>query len=140
MIISFVGPFSWAATPDAPSVYGVPEAREAGIYLWTVRLQGGHLIYYVGETGVSFGTGLRRHYTLLLAAMYHVYSPTEFARGEKVTLWPGYWGDERGANRKSKEECRANRERLSKPIQQNGLHSPFLRCAPFMQCSDSSPD
>jgi len=118
MIISFAGPFSFEGAVDAPSVYDVAESRESGVYLWTVPLQNGHLIYYVGETGVSFGAGLRQHYRELVAAKYHVYSATEFARGEKVALWPGYWGDEDGANRKSKEECRANRERLSEPIQQ----------------------
>ena len=118
MIISFVGPFSWEGAVDAPSVYDVAESRESGVYLWTVPLQNGHLIYFVGETRVSFGAGLRQHYRELVAAKYHVYSATEFARGEKVALWPGYWGDEGGANRKSKEECRANRERLSEPIQQ----------------------
>jgi hypothetical protein len=29
----------------------VAESRDSGVYLWTVPLQEGHLIYYVGETG-----------------------------------------------------------------------------------------
>jgi hypothetical protein len=118
MIISFAGPFSWEGAVNAPSIYDVPEGREPGVYLWTVPLQEGHLIYYVGETGKSFGEGLRQHYREYFAAKYHVYSPAEFARGERVALWPGFWGDENGANRKSKEECQANRERLNPSIQQ----------------------
>jgi hypothetical protein len=118
MIISFAGPFSWEGAVDAPFVYDVSESRESGVYLSTVPLKNGYLIHYVGETGVSFGARLRQKRSKYVAAMYHVYSPAEFARGEKVSLWPGYWGDQHGANRKSKEECRANRERLSEPIRQ----------------------
>jgi hypothetical protein len=122
MKISFAGPFSWEGAVDAPCVYNVPESHDLGVYLWTVPLQNGYLISYVGETGVSFDAGLRQHYRMVVAAKYHVYSAAEYARGEKVTLWPGYWGDwedgQRGANRKSKEECLANLERLSEPIQQ----------------------
>jgi hypothetical protein len=115
MIISFVGPFSWASAPDSPSVHDVPEGREPGIYLWTVPLQSGHLIYYVGDTGVSFSNGLRRHYWEHFAARYHVYSAAEFARGEKVMLWPGRWD---ATNSKSKEECRANCARLGEQIRE----------------------
>jgi hypothetical protein len=57
----------------------------------------------------------------------------EFACGEKVTLWPGYWGDEGGANRKSKEECRANPRAPERAYSANGLHSPFLPCTSFLQ-------
>jgi hypothetical protein len=136
MIISFAGPFSWEGAVDARSVYDVAESRESGVYLSTVPLQNGYLIHYVGETGVSFGAGLRQKYREFVAAKYHVYSATEFARGEKVTLWPGYWGDEGGANRKSKEECRANRERLSEPIQQMASIQRFF-LAP-LSCNDQT--
>jgi hypothetical protein len=79
MLVSFVGPFSWEGAVDAPSVYDVAESRESDVYLWTVRLQNGHLIYYVGETGVSFGAGLRQHYTLPSRR----YVPRLFANGGK---------------------------------------------------------
>jgi hypothetical protein len=75
-----------------PCVYDVPKSRESGVHLSTVPLQNGYLIYYVGETGVSFRARLRQTHSKYVAAMYQVYSPTEFARGEKVPLWPGYWG------------------------------------------------
>jgi hypothetical protein len=89
IIISFAGPFSWPGTPDALSVFDVSEGRKAGIYVWTVPLRDGHLIYCVGETGRTFSARLQEHYMEHAAAMYHVYSPAEFARGEKVALWPG---------------------------------------------------
>ena len=103
--------------------FDVDEAREAGIYLWTVPLPDGHLIYYVGETGRSFNIRLRQHYKELVCARYHVYSAVEFARGEKLTLWPGHWDV---ADRKSDEECRANCDRISGQIQEMVLVLRFF--------------
>lgn len=113
LIVSFAGPFSWSGTPDAPCVYHVDEACRSGVYLWTVPLPDGHLIYYVGETGRSFGIRLRQHCDELVAARYHVYSAEEFARGEKRTLWPGRYDT---IDRRSDDECQANCPCLSKEI------------------------
>lgn len=113
IIIPFSGPFSWLGSSDAPSVYDADEARKAGIYLWTVPLPDGHLIYYVGETGRSFNIRLRQHHEELLSARYHIYSAVEFARGEKIALWPGRFDI---LDRRSDEECRANCPRLSEQI------------------------
>lgn len=66
--VSFAGPFSWPGTPDTPCVYNADGARKIGIYLWTVSLPDGHLIYYVGETGRSFEIRLRQHYEELVSA------------------------------------------------------------------------
>jgi hypothetical protein len=123
-IINFAGPFSWAwpeafsafswlDTPGTPSVFDAPEVRKTGIYLWTVPLPDGYLIYYVGETGRSFNRRLREHRDELVSARYHVYSAPEFARGEKVMLWPGCWDI---TERKSDAECKANCSRLSDSI------------------------
>jgi len=64
-------------------------SSQAGIYLWTVPFPDGHLTYYVGETGRSFNIRLRQHHEELVSARYHIYSAEEFARGEKLALWPG---------------------------------------------------
>jgi len=111
--VSFAGPFSWPGTSDAPSVFDADEARQPGIYLWTVPVRDGHLLYYVGETGRSFGARLLEHYKEHAAAMYHVYSPAEFARGEKVALWPGRFD---AVHRKSAKECIANYPQLCEQI------------------------
>ena len=94
MVVSFSGPFSWPGTSDAPSVFDAEVRRLPGIYLWTVSLAEGHLVYYVGETGRSFEVRLLEHYKEHAACMYHVYSPAELARGEKVALWPGRYDAE----------------------------------------------
>jgi len=113
VIVSFSGPFSWFCNLDAPSMYDAAESLKAGIYLWTVPLMNGHLTYYVGETGRSFGTRLREHYEELVAARYHVYSAQEFARGEKIVVWPGRYDS---VDRKTDVDCESNRLRLSEPI------------------------
>jgi len=45
--------------------------------------------------------------------MYHVFTPAEFARGEKVMLWPGRFDM---ACRKPKKDCIAAYPQLSGPI------------------------
>jgi hypothetical protein len=112
---NFAGPFSWFGESGCPCVYDVNEALKAGIYLWTVPLSDGHLIYYVGETGRSFEIRLRQHYEELVNARYHVYSAAEFALGEKLALWPGRWDVE---DRKSDDECRANHSHLCAQIRE----------------------
>lgn len=113
--IGFSGPFSWLGDPSTRSVLETDEAQRSGIYLWTVRLPDGHLIYYVGETGRSFAVRLQQHYKELIAARYHIYSAPEFARGEKVLLWPGRFDTKQ---HKSDAECEENCQRLAKPIQE----------------------
>lgn len=115
IVVPFSGPFSWSGMPDAPSIFDVNEALKAGIYLFTVPLPDGYLIYYVGETGRTFRDRLFEHYTEHASGMYHVYSPAEFARGEKVMLWPGRFDM---ACRKPKRECIAAYPELCGPIWQ----------------------
>ena len=121
--MSFCGPFSWPGAPDTPSVYDVDEVRKAGIYLWTVPLLDGHLIYYVGETGRSFHGRLRQHYEELAAARYHVYSAVEFARGEKLCVWPGRYD---AIDRKSDDDCQANCKCLFEQIREMMLALRFF--------------
>jgi hypothetical protein len=115
VVVPFTGPFSWPDTPDAQSVFDAEVRQLPGIYLWTVAQRDGHLVYYVGETGRSFEVRLLEHYNEHAACMYHVYSPMEFARGEKVALWPGRYDR---ADRKSPTECISQYARLSAPIKE----------------------
>ena len=96
---------------------------EAGIYLWTIPLEGGHLVYYVGETGRSFCARLIEHYMAHAAGMYHLYSPKEFAHGEKVLVWPGRYDV---ADRKSVKDCILNYPRLSGTIWETTLMMRFF--------------
>jgi hypothetical protein len=116
--IEFTGPFSWEGAPDAPSIQQAAESHEPGIYIETVSRPDGHLVYYVGETGTTFLQRMKEHYRSRFNAEYRIYAAEEFARGEKVVLWPGIWdplgyeGLWGSTNRKSKEVCRENAPRL----------------------------
>lgn len=111
--LSFAGPFSWLGAPDAPCVLDAGAGQGKGIYLWTVPQQSGHLVYYVGETGRRFSDRLLEHYKGHAAAMYHVYEPQAFSRGEKIALWPGRYGV---PERKTAVECIASYKSLCGPI------------------------
>lgn len=102
LTIEFSGPFSWPGAPDAPSLFESELKMQGGIYLWTVPLSDGHLVYYVGETGRSFEVRMLEHFREHAACRYALYSPPEFARGEKILLWPGRYNK---SNRKSLAEC-----------------------------------
>jgi hypothetical protein len=122
--LHFVGPFSWPGAPDAPSVFNVEARQERGIYLVTVPQRDGYLIYFVGETGRTFQLRLLEHYKEHASCMYHVYSPAEFVRGEKLCLWPGHYDP---THRKSAVECIAQYPKLCTPIRElTNLYRFFL--------------
>ncbi len=111
--VHFTGPYSWPGAPDAPCLFEEEASRKPGIYLWTVQVQDGFLIYYVGETGRSHATRMSEHYREHAAGMYHVYSPAEFVSGRKVLLWPGRYNR---ADRKSIPDCIAAYPQLATHI------------------------
>jgi hypothetical protein len=84
--LEFSGLFSWLSSDLATSIFEAAAARTAGIYLWTIEIQDGYLIYYVGETGAEFRQRLRQHLCEQLAGMYHIYDPQRFAVGQKHAL------------------------------------------------------
>lgn len=88
--------------PDAPSLFDSEIGKERGIYLWTVPMPEGALVYYVGETGDCFNTRLLSHYLEHAAGMYHLHEPTMFAKGKKKLVWSGRYDSE---NKKSVSEC-----------------------------------
>lgn len=125
--VSFGGPYSWPGAPDAPSLFEADIRREPGIYLWTVRLPDGYLVYYVGETGRSLEIRMLEHYKEHAACMYHLYEPEQFARGEKVPLWPGRFDT---SDRKSVLQCIQQYQRLSTAVAELTSLYRFL-FAPF---------
>lgn len=91
-VVDFAGPFSWPGTDLAPSIFTADVGRKSGVYLWTVRLDHGELVYYVGQTGRSFARRMLEHYREHTSGGYHLYEPEEFSRGRKVPLWSGLYG------------------------------------------------
>jgi len=89
--VNFIGPFSWLGHGDTKSIFDAPEGKVSGIYLWTVKLAEGELVYYVGKTNRYFSQRMLEHFKEHLAGFYHVNSPAEFKRGERVSLWNGMY-------------------------------------------------
>lgn len=87
--VRFRGPFSWAGNNSAPCIFTAALGKLAGVYLWTIQSEDGELIYYVGETGRKFSIRMLEHFKEHMSGGYHLYEPTEFAKGNKVLLWPG---------------------------------------------------
>ena len=61
-----------------------------GIYLWTVKIADGFLIYYIGETGSLFSNRLKRHRYQLKRGDYRLYDPQHFSKGKKKLIWNPY--------------------------------------------------
>lgn len=61
MIVEFVGPLSWLGGTGIPSIFEAEIGKRSGLYLWTVPLDAGELVYYVGETGRSFAQRMLEH-------------------------------------------------------------------------------
>jgi len=52
--VDFTGPFSWLGHDGTKSIFSAVEGKSSGIYLWTVKIEEGELVYYVGKTNGSF--------------------------------------------------------------------------------------
>ena len=95
IITEFVGPLSWIEGGEVSSILKAEAVKKSGIYLWTVQIGEGELVYYVGETGRSFSQRMIDHFKEHMSGGYHLYEPDEFSRGRKVLLWPGRYGPDR---------------------------------------------
>jgi hypothetical protein len=120
LFLRFSRPYSWSGSAEAPSVFDAHEAQHRGIYLRTVALPEGHLIYDAGQTGEPLGWRLLDEYRWHAAGMSRLYAPAEFARGEKALVWPGCRDAEPV---RSVSECVAEFPRLAHTI--HGLTSVY---------------
>jgi len=89
--VEFKGPFSWLGYENTKSIFESPAGKLPGIYLWTVKIEEGELVYYVGKTHRHFSQRMREHFKEHLAGFYHVNSPPEFKRGQRISLWDGMY-------------------------------------------------
>ena len=95
IMVEFEGPFSWVGENEVPSISDTEAGKKKGVYLWTVQLDEGELVYYVGHTGRSFAQRMLEHFREHMSGGYHLYEPQEFSRGRKDLLWPGRYGPDR---------------------------------------------
>ena len=89
--IELLGPY---ALYGPHSLFLQSESEKFGIYLWTIPFEGKYLVYYVGETGVTFADRFLDHTKSYLHGLYRIYDPTEFVKGKKKLVWEGMWKKE----------------------------------------------
>jgi hypothetical protein len=89
--IELLGPYEWYG-PN--SLFLRPESEKFGIYMWTIPFNQRYLVYYIGETGISFANRLLDHTRNYLHGLYRVYDPKNFVKGEKFLIWEGMWKKE----------------------------------------------
>jgi hypothetical protein len=89
--VEFIGPFSWLGHDDTRSIFDASEGKMCGIYLWTIKVEAGELVYYVGKTNRYFSQRMLEHFKEHLAGFYHINSPDEFKSGKRISLWNGMY-------------------------------------------------
>ena len=92
--VKWVGPYSFVGSEDE-NVFTCSMGKKKGVYLFTIPFEGKYLVYYVGETGVSFANRLLQHVQSYLNGFYRVFDPEEFVGGRKVLVWGGMWKTDR---------------------------------------------
>lgn len=90
-IVDFIGPFSWHGQDNTKSIFNASEGKNSGIYLWTIEVEEGELVYYVGKTNRHFSKRLLEHFKEHLAGFYHINSPDDLKKGKRVSLWDGMY-------------------------------------------------
>ena len=92
--VQFFGPYVFDGNEDE-NVFTNSLSKKKGVYLLTIPFDDKFLVYYVGETGVSFANRLLQHVQNYLSGFYRIFDPEEFATGKKVLIWGGMWKSNR---------------------------------------------
>lgn len=84
LALSWHGPYSFVPTDGRIAVYDAAEVDSPGVYMWTLLLESRHLVNYVGISASSVAGRQEEHMRCYLSGQYVIYSPAEFARGNKI--------------------------------------------------------
>jgi hypothetical protein len=93
-IFQCFGPFSFVGSTNE-SLFINQIGLKKGVYIWAVPFGGKYLVYYVGQTRVSFASRFLQHIQSYLDGFYRVYDPEKFAKADKVLIWGGMWKRDR---------------------------------------------
>ena len=89
--VQFHGPLYFAGEAG-PCVFKDDLGKQYGVYLWAVPYrEGGYIVTYVGETGVSFAKRLRDHMIQVMGGNYRFSDVERMKNGEEAVLWNGTW-------------------------------------------------
>jgi hypothetical protein len=121
------GPYGLCGTHEKIIFYE-PIGEEAGIYFWTVPYyQGGSIVNYIGETGVSFKQRFKEHMIHTAGGNYRINDPDFEIQGVERILWNGLW---RKGTRDKMPEFVSRMVELSPAIKKTLEHSEIY-VAPF---------
>jgi hypothetical protein len=87
-MLKFQGPFGLVAGNRCPLIFNEAISELPGIYLWTVPLEEGHLVAYVGKTARSFGQRLQEEIDFNLAGEDGFYDIDQYRRGIRHAISP----------------------------------------------------
>ncbi len=121
------GPYGLCGTHEKIIFYE-PIGKDAGIYFWTVPyFQGGSIINYIGETGVSFKQRFKDHMIHMAGGNYRICDPDFEIQGVERILWDGLW---RKGTRDKMPEFVSRIIELS-PVIKKSLEISEIYVAPF---------
>lgn len=85
--VHFRGPFAAVEGTNLPCLFTHDMARESGVYIWTVLVDGEDLPYYVGQTRRGFGQRTGEHLAAHLSGEYSAFDPVALAQGRYHVFW-----------------------------------------------------
>jgi len=89
--LQFHGPLYFAGKAG-PSVFHDNLGKDYGVYLWAVPYrEGGYIVTYVGETGVSFAKRMKEHMIQVMGGNYRFSDVERMKNGEEAVVWNGTW-------------------------------------------------
>jgi len=94
LFVKWFGPYCLVGNKDE-NIFTNLLGERKGVYLLAIPFDGKHLVYYVGETGVSFSQRLLQLIPNYLSGFYRLFNPEEFAEGRKILVWGGMWKSDR---------------------------------------------
>jgi len=87
--LQFSGPFVLCGN-DGILLFKEEISQRDGIYLWSVNVDDGFLVDYVGETGQSFSQRMKDHMIQCLGGNYRIWEPLLLSQGKKELVWNGF--------------------------------------------------
>ena len=94
LFVKWFGPYCLVGNKDE-NIFTNLLGEKKGVYLLAIPFEGKHLVYYVGETGVSFAQRLLQHIQNYLSGFYRIFDPDNFLKGKKDLIWGGMWKTDR---------------------------------------------
>ena len=123
IVLNFQGPFRWHGSLEEVVFSQEGIIDQPGIYLWCAEQPQGYLVYYVGETGVSFKYRFEGHAKSYYSGEYSFLNTNEFVQGKRVVVW---WGKLRMKENWASEFNQKSQELVPKLVEFLGVMRIFL--------------